>query len=95
MRAKRSPVWTTRSGSPAVSAPGRAAPRGHQACRAFALRSILDQPGTSVVIPGARSHDQVLGNVCAAELPSLDAATLDAVRAVYDELISSSVADRW
>jgi aryl-alcohol dehydrogenase-like predicted oxidoreductase len=62
---------------------------------AFALRWILDQPGVSVVIPGARTPEQARANAAAADLAPLSPATLEAVRAVYDELIAPIVADRW
>jgi aryl-alcohol dehydrogenase-like predicted oxidoreductase len=61
----------------------------------FALRWIIDQPGVSVVIPGARNPGQVAGNVGAAELAPLSQEQLSAVRAVYDELIRPQVHDRW
>jgi len=61
----------------------------------FALRWILDQAGVSVVIPGARSADQVRGNAAAADLAPLSPATLDGVRDVYEELVAPVVADRW
>ncbi|MFI9589956.1 aldo/keto reductase [Nonomuraea sp. NPDC052265] len=61
----------------------------------FALRWILDQPGVSVVIPGARNPGQARSNATAAGLRSLSAETLDAVRSVYDELIRPQVHDRW
>jgi aryl-alcohol dehydrogenase-like predicted oxidoreductase len=61
----------------------------------FALRWVLDQPGVTVVIPGARNPEQVRGNVAAAALPPLDAGTLAAVRDVYDELVAPQVAGRW
>jgi aryl-alcohol dehydrogenase-like predicted oxidoreductase len=61
----------------------------------FALRWIIDQPGVSVVIPGARNPEQVAGNVGAAELSSLTADQLTAVRTVYDELIRPQVHERW
>jgi aryl-alcohol dehydrogenase-like predicted oxidoreductase len=61
----------------------------------FALRWIIDQPGVSVVIPGARNPAQVAGNIGAAELAPLSADQLSAVRAVYDELIRPQVQDRW
>ena len=61
----------------------------------FALRWIIDQPGVSVVIPGARNPGQVTGNVGAAELAPLSEDQLNAVRAVYDELIRPQVHDRW
>ena len=37
----------------------------------FALRWIIDQPGVSTVIPGARNADQARSNVAAADLPPL------------------------
>jgi aryl-alcohol dehydrogenase-like predicted oxidoreductase len=61
----------------------------------FALRWILDQPGVSVVIPGARNAAQVRGNAAAAGLAPLDASTMDAVAKVYDDLIRESVHARW
>ncbi|MGW0515819.1 aldo/keto reductase [Crossiella sp. NPDC003009] len=61
----------------------------------FALRWIIDQPGVSVVIPGARNAEQAKGNAAAAELAPLGEDTLATVRAVYDELIAPQIADRW
>jgi aryl-alcohol dehydrogenase-like predicted oxidoreductase len=61
----------------------------------FALRWVIDQPGVSTVIPGARNVSQVAGNVAAAALPPLSEAQLDGVRDVYDRLIRSHVHDRW
>jgi len=61
----------------------------------FALRWILDQPGVSVVIPGARNPGQAAANAAAATLAPLPEATLRAVRDVYDELIRPQVHDRW
>jgi aryl-alcohol dehydrogenase-like predicted oxidoreductase len=61
----------------------------------FALHWILDQEGVSVVIPGARNPAQATANAAAADLPPLDAATLEAVRAVYDDLIRPQVHHRW
>ncbi|MBO0869641.1 MAG: aldo/keto reductase [Micromonosporaceae bacterium] len=61
----------------------------------FALRWILDQPGVSTVIPGARSPEQVRGNAAAAGLAPLDPSTMDAISQVYDELIRPQVHTRW
>jgi aryl-alcohol dehydrogenase-like predicted oxidoreductase len=61
----------------------------------FALRWILDQPGVTVVIPGARNPEQAAGNVAAAGLAPLPEATHEAVKAVYDELIRPQVHDKW
>lgn len=61
----------------------------------FALRWIIDQPGVSVVIPGARNAEQAHANAAAADLEPLDQDTHKAVQAVYDELIRPQVHDRW
>ncbi len=61
----------------------------------FALRWIIDQPGVTVVIPGARHHGQAQSNAAAAELPPLTAAQQAEVRHVYDRHIRSHVHDRW
>jgi aryl-alcohol dehydrogenase-like predicted oxidoreductase len=61
----------------------------------FALRFVLDQPGVSVVIPGARSAEQAVANAAAATLAPLSAETLTAVHAIYDELVRPSVHARW
>ncbi|WP_030440216.1 aldo/keto reductase [Actinoplanes subtropicus] len=61
----------------------------------FALRWIVDQPGVTVVIPGARNAEQARANAAAAGLAPLPAETQAAVRAVYDELIRPAVHDKW
>jgi aryl-alcohol dehydrogenase-like predicted oxidoreductase len=61
----------------------------------WALRFVLDQPGVSVVIPGARNPEQARANAAAADLPPLSADDLAAVQQVYDELLRPSVHDRW
>ncbi|MEO7753135.1 MAG: aldo/keto reductase [Terracoccus sp.] len=60
-----------------------------------ALRWILDQPGVSTVIPGARNAEQVRGNVAAAELAPLSDAVQAQLRDLYDSEIRSHVHDRW
>jgi aryl-alcohol dehydrogenase-like predicted oxidoreductase len=62
---------------------------------ALALRWIIDQPGVSVVIPGARNAAQARANAAAASVPPLPADVLDAVRKIYDERIREYVHDRW
>jgi aryl-alcohol dehydrogenase-like predicted oxidoreductase len=62
---------------------------------AFALRWILDQPGVSVVIPGARTPEQARANIAAADLAPLSGATIEAVRTVYDDLAAPLIGDRW
>lgn len=61
----------------------------------LALRWILDQPGVTTVIPGARTPDQARANAAAAGLAPLNPGTLDALRAVYDGSVRGHVHDRW
>ena len=61
----------------------------------LALRWVLDQPGVTTVIPGARNPAQAGTNAAAADLPPLDDRTLAALRAVYDARIRPLVHDRW
>jgi aryl-alcohol dehydrogenase-like predicted oxidoreductase len=61
----------------------------------FALRWVIDQPGVSTVIPGARSPEQVRGNAASASLAPLRDDQLAGVRDVYDRLIRPLVHDRW
>ncbi len=61
----------------------------------FALRWIIDQPGVSVVIPGARNAEQARANAASAQLAPLCAEQLAAVAETYDELIRPHVHDRW
>jgi aryl-alcohol dehydrogenase-like predicted oxidoreductase len=61
----------------------------------FALRWILDQPGISTVIPGARNPKQALSNASANALAPLTPETLAIVHEIYDELISPQIGDRW
>ena len=60
-----------------------------------ALRWILDQPGVSVVIPGARNPAQARSNAAAADFPPLPRSTHDTAKAVYDELLRPQVHARW
>ncbi|MFJ9784251.1 aldo/keto reductase [Amycolatopsis sp. NPDC101161] len=61
----------------------------------FALRWIIDQPGVSTVIPGARNASQATANTAAAALPPLSEEALAGVRETYDELVRPLVHDRW
>lgn len=61
----------------------------------FTLRWILDQPGVSVVIPGARSAAQAEANAAAADFAPLPEQARAEVTAVYDELIRPQVHHRW
>ena len=60
-----------------------------------ALRWVIDQPGVTTVIPGARNEAQVQANAAAAALDPLPDDVLDALREVYDVEIREHVHDRW
>ncbi|OPF81094.1 aldo/keto reductase [Streptomyces antioxidans] len=60
-----------------------------------ALRWIIQQPGVTSVIPGARSPEQARANAAAAGLPPLPGATLEAVGDLYDRRIRARVHHRW
>lgn len=66
-----------------------------QSMAQFALRWVIDQPGVSTVIPGARNPEQVRGNATSAALPPLREEQLAGVRDVYDRLLRAHVHDRW
>ncbi|MFB7377747.1 aldo/keto reductase [Kitasatospora purpeofusca] len=70
------------------------APAGATAAQT-ALRWVVQQPGVTSVIPGARNPEQAVANAAAAGLPPLPDSTLDAVRELYDARIRPLVHDRW
>lgn len=57
----------------------------------WSLRWILDYPEVTTVIPGASKIAQVISNVNASELPSLNQETHRQLRAIYDDQIKSSI----
>jgi aryl-alcohol dehydrogenase-like predicted oxidoreductase len=61
----------------------------------FALRWILMFEAVTCTIPGAKNPVQAEDNVKAAELPALDADTMDKVRAIYDLRIRDLVHNYW
>jgi aryl-alcohol dehydrogenase-like predicted oxidoreductase len=60
-----------------------------------ALRWVIQQPGVSTVIPGARNPEQVRQNASAADLPPLTGSELAAIEDLYDRRIRAQVHDRW
>lgn len=70
------------------------APEGATAAQT-ALRWIIQQPGVTSVIPGARSVEQARANSAAAGLAPLPRPTLEAVRELYDRRLCASVHHRW
>jgi aryl-alcohol dehydrogenase-like predicted oxidoreductase len=61
----------------------------------FALRWIIDQPGVTVVIPGARNAEQAQANAAAADLRPLPTEAQTTVTDIYDDLIRPQVHHRW
>jgi aryl-alcohol dehydrogenase-like predicted oxidoreductase len=49
----------------------------------------------SCAIPGAKRADQAEANIAAADLPVIDPATMEAVKAIYDEKIRPLVHHYW
>ncbi|WP_344975790.1 aldo/keto reductase [Salinactinospora qingdaonensis] len=60
-----------------------------------ALRWVMQQPGVSTVIPGARNAEQARGNATAGTLPPLEPELLEAMRDLYDRAIRPQVHHRW
>jgi aryl-alcohol dehydrogenase-like predicted oxidoreductase len=61
----------------------------------FALRWILMFEAITCTIPGAKNSIQAEDNVKAAELPALDAVTMEKVRAIYNLHIRELVHNNW
>ncbi|TXS46720.1 aldo/keto reductase [Streptomyces sp. uw30] len=61
----------------------------------LALRWIIQQPGVTTVIPGARSPEQARANADAAALPDLTDETLAAIQDLYARRIKEQVENRW
>jgi aryl-alcohol dehydrogenase-like predicted oxidoreductase len=70
------------------------APRGVSPTQ-LALRWIVDQPGVTAVIPGARTAQQARDNATVYELGPLDAAVRTQIAELYDRRIRPSVHTRW
>lgn len=60
-----------------------------------AIAWVVQQPGVTTVIPGARNADQARSNAAAGMLGPLDPEFLDGVRQIYDEHFRASVHPRW
>jgi len=70
------------------------APAGATPAQA-ALRWVIQQPGVSTVIPGARNPEQAEQNAAAAALPPFSDADLAAIADLYDRRIRAQVHNRW
>lgn len=82
------------TGLAAVAALSAALPAG-VSLPAAALRWIIEQPGVTTVIPGARRPEQAISNAAAGRLPELPAGFAEAVRTVYDEKLRADIHPRW
>jgi aryl-alcohol dehydrogenase-like predicted oxidoreductase len=60
-----------------------------------ALAWVVQQPGVTTVIPGARSVRQVTANAAAGEMPPLGEPFMRAVRDLYDRELREQVHPRW
>ena len=73
---------------------GRLCPEGMTAAE-MALRWVIQQPGVTSVIPGARTIEQARANSAAAGLPPLPESTLSAIESLYDRRLREHVHHRW
>ncbi|WP_329366758.1 aldo/keto reductase [Streptomyces sp. NBC_00669] len=60
-----------------------------------ALRWVVQQPGVTSVIPGARSVEQARANAAAAELRELPEEVVGGVRELYERRVREQVHGRW
>ncbi|ONI61232.1 aldo/keto reductase [Leifsonia sp. ALI-44-B] len=72
----------------------RAVPEGVSVPQA-ALKWIVEQPGVSTVIPGARNVSQATSNAQAADVPELGADFDRVVHDIYDRHFRASIHPRW
>lgn len=60
-----------------------------------ALAWVVQQPGVTTVIPGARNADQARANAAAGLAGPLPAAVLDGVTGIYDARFRAAIHGRW
>ncbi len=60
-----------------------------------ALRWVIDQPGVTTIIPGARNVTQAQANASVALLPATTPEYSNAVIRIYDEVIREHVHNQW
>jgi aryl-alcohol dehydrogenase-like predicted oxidoreductase len=61
----------------------------------WALRWVIQQPGVTTVIPGARNPGQARQNAAAADLPPLTPDALAGIEDLYDKYFRAEVHSRW
>jgi aryl-alcohol dehydrogenase-like predicted oxidoreductase len=60
-----------------------------------ALRWVIQQPGVTTVIPGARNVTQARQNAEAAELPPFGPGDLDQIEEMYDRYFRTAIHSQW
>jgi aryl-alcohol dehydrogenase-like predicted oxidoreductase len=60
-----------------------------------ALRWVIQQPGVTTVIPGARNAEQARQNAAAGTLPPLSQDALERIEALYDSHFRAQIHARW
>jgi aryl-alcohol dehydrogenase-like predicted oxidoreductase len=60
-----------------------------------ALRWVIQQPGVTTVIPGARNPEQARQNAAAAALPPLSQHALGQIEDLYDKELRAEIHPRW
>jgi len=60
-----------------------------------ALAWVVQQPGVTTVIPGARNAEQARANAAAGQVGPLPAAVLDGVSGIYERYFREAVHGRW
>jgi aryl-alcohol dehydrogenase-like predicted oxidoreductase len=70
------------------------APAGATPAQA-ALRWVIQQPGVTTVIPGARNPEQARQNAAAADLPPFTDGELGTIEDIYDRRFRAQVHNRW
>lgn len=60
-----------------------------------ALRWVIQQPGVTTVIPGARDPEQARQNAAAADLPPLTGHALGRIEDLYDTYFRAEIHSRW
>ncbi len=81
-------------GLQAVDAMRALVPEG-QSMAQMALRWIQMHPAVTCTIPGGKNPTQVADNVAAADLPPLEASTMQALAEVYERFAKPLVHQRW
>lgn len=82
-------------GVDAAAEVGRVAAARGASTAALALRWLVDQPGVTTVIPGARNPGQARSNAEAADLAPLTADEQAELERIYDERLREIIHPRW